>query len=498
MKLIKKLVIAGGGTAGWMAAALLAKTMGKNIEITLVESDDIPTVGVGEATIPPLLRFHEILGIDEREFMAKVNGTFKLGISFENWREKGHKYIHSFGYAGKDCWACSFVHFWLAGKARGIDYPYADYCAELLAAYEGKFAILPNHRMNYAYHMDAGRYARYLRELSEKNGATRREGKIEKVNIDEQTGHIKSLTLKSGEVIEGDFFIDCTGFRALLIEQSLHAGFEDWSHWLPCNRALAVQTESVSEPLPYTRSIAHDAGWQWRIPLQNRVGNGLVYSSHFYSDSQAEKVLMENLEGRTINQPKPIQFRTGTRRKHWHKNCLALGLASGFLEPLESTSIHLVQKSLIRFVQLFPSAGVNASDVDEFNRQTKFDIERIRDFIILHYKVTNRTDSEFWRYCKNMSVPATLQQKIDLFADSGKVFKVNNELFGEESWTQVMMGQGIEPRSYHSFADVMSDQELSDFLASIRRSMANLVSQLPGHQKFIDHYCKMIDMHGAA
>lgn len=280
MKLIKKLVIAGGGTAGWMAAALLAKTMGKNIEITLVESDDIPTVGVGEATIPPLLRFHEILGIDEREFMAKVNGTFKLGISFENWREKGHKYIHSFGYAGKDCWACSFVHFWLAGKARGIDYPYADYCAELLAAYEGKFAILPNHRMNYAYHMDAGRYARYLRELSEKNGATRREGKIEKVNIDEQTGHIKSLTLKSGEVIEGDFFIDCTGFRALLIEQSLHAGFEDWSHWLPCNRALAVQTESVSEPLPYTRSIAHDAGWQWRIPLAKPGGQwpGLLQS----------------------------------------------------------------------------------------------------------------------------------------------------------------------------------------------------------------------------
>lgn len=493
MKPIKKIVIAGGGTAGWMAAALLAKTMGKTIDITLIESDDIPTVGVGEATIPPLLRFHEILGIDEREFMASVNGTFKLGISFENWREKGHKYIHSFGYAGKDCWACSFVHFWLAGKARGIDYPYADYCAELLAAYEGKFAILPNHRMNYAYHMDAGRYAKYLRALSEKHGAVRHEGKIEKVNLDETNGHIRSLSLQSGELVEGDFFIDCTGFRALLIEQALHTGFEDWSHWLPCNRALAVQTEAVSAPLPYTRSIAHDAGWQWRIPLQNRVGNGLVYASDFWSDEKAEQVLMANLEGKTLNRPKPIQFRTGTRRKHWHKNCLALGLASGFLEPLESTSIHLVQKSLIRFMQLFPDGGIYNSDVEEFNRQTRFDIERIRDFIILHYKVTSRTDSEFWRYCKNMSIPETLQQKIDLFKDSGKVFKVNNELFGEESWIQVMMGQGIFPGSYHRFADVMSDQELSDFLASIRRTMANKVAQLPSHQTFIDYYCKMTD-----
>ncbi|MDO3388493.1 tryptophan 7-halogenase [Gilvimarinus sp. SDUM040013] len=495
MKPIKKIVIAGGGTAGWMAAAMMAKTMGKNLQVTLVESDAIPTVGVGEATIPPLTTFHNILDIDEREFMATVNGTFKLGISFENWREKGHKYIHSFGYAGKDCWACSFVHFWLAGKARGIDYPYADYCAELLAAYEGKFAVLPNGRMNYAYHMDAGRYAKYLRSLSEKLGAKRHEGKIEKVNIDKSTGDIHSLLLQSGETIEGDFFIDCTGFRALLIEQSLHAGFEDWSHWLPCDRALAVQTKTVATPLPYTRSIAHDAGWQWRIPLQTRVGNGLVYSSRFWSDEKAAEVLMANLEGDIISQPKPIQFRTGTRRKHWHKNCLALGLSSGFLEPLESTSIHLIQKSLVRFMQLLPSSGVNLSDVDEFNRQTKIDVERIRDFVILHYKVTDRVDSEFWRYCKNMSIPETLQQKIDLFSDSAKVFKVNNELFGEESWIQVMMGQGVIPKSYHGFADVMSDQELGEFLASIRQSMAQMVAKLPSHQQFIDHYCKMTDIY---
>ncbi|MBU2887855.1 tryptophan 7-halogenase [Gilvimarinus agarilyticus] len=498
MNPIKKVVIAGGGTAGWMAAAVMAKTLGKKNEVVLVESDDIPTVGVGEATIPPLTTFHNILDIDEREFMATVNGTFKLGISFENWREKGHKYIHSFGYAGKDCWACSFVHFWLAGKARGIDYPYADYCAELLAAYEGKFAIAPNARMNYAYHMDAGLYAKYLREFSEKLGAKRQEGKIEKVNLDESSGNIQSLTLQSGKVIDGDFFIDCTGFRALLIEQSLHAGFEDWSHWLPCDSALAVQTPKVSDPLPYTRSIAHDAGWQWRIPLQSRVGNGMVYSSRFWSDEQAQEVLMANLEGEPLTQPKKIKFRTGTRRKHWHKNCLALGLASGFLEPLESTSIHLVQKSLVRFIQLFPSMGINASDVDEFNRQTKIDVERIRDFIILHYKVTNRTDTEFWRYCKNMQIPDTLQQKIDLFSDSAKVFKVNNELFGEESWIQVMMGQGVEPKSYHGFADVMSDQELNDFLASIRQSKSTMVSKLPTHQQFIDHYCQSKNAHNSA
>lgn len=487
---IKRVVIAGGGTAGWMAAALLSQTLGKRLNVKLIESDEIPTVGVGEATIPPLMTFHKMLDIDEREFLSEVNGTFKLGIEFENWREKGHKYIHSFGYAGKDCWACSFLHFWLAGKAKGIDYDYAAYCAELLAARANKFAVLPNGRMNYAYHMDAGRYAAFLRRRSEKLGVERVEGRIDHVNLNPANGQIDSLTLASGQNVEGDFFVDCTGFRALLIEKTLNAGYEDWSHWLPCDRALAVQTEPVGEPIPYTRSIAHGAGWQWRIPLQNRVGNGLVYSSRYMDDEQAKQTLLSNLEGKPITDPKPIQFRTGTRRKHWVKNCLALGLSSGFLEPLESTSIHLVQRSLIRFIQLFPAGGIVQSDIDEFNSQNKLEVERIRDFIILHYNVTLREDTPFWRYCKNMDIPDALRQRIDLFRDSARVFKIENELFGEESWIQVMLGQGISPSAYHPMADVMTDRELEDFLKKLRKSMHQLVDKLPSHQAFIDYYCK--------
>lgn len=486
---IKKIVIAGGGTAGWMAAAMLAKTVGKTLDITLVESDDIPTVGVGEATIPPLMTLHKILNISEREFVAEVDGTFKLGISFENWRDKGHEYIHSFGYAGKDTWACTFLHFWLAGLKRGINDKFEDYCTEMLAARANKFTAEKPAGLNYAYHMDAGRYAAFLRKYSEKGKVKRVEGKIAEVVVDPENGFIQSLQLASGEIVEGDLFIDCTGFRALLIEGALHTGYEDWSHWLPCDRALAVQTESVSEPVPYTRSIAHDAGWQWRIPLQSRVGNGLVYSSRYMSDEKAHETLLGNLEGKLINEPRPISFRTGTRRKHWHKNCVALGLASGFLEPLESTSIHLIQLGLIRLMQLFPFNGVNESEVDEFNRQMRVDIERIRDFVILHYKVTNRADTRFWQYCKNMSVPPALQHRIQLFADSGRSFQVEGELFSEQSWTQVMLGQGIVPENYHPFVESLGEEQLMSFLQDIRESKAKMVMQFPSHQDFIRQHC---------
>lgn len=488
---VQRIVIAGGGTAGWMAAAMLGKVLGRGHQIRLVESDEIPTVGVGEATIPPLSTFHKMLDIDEREFMRAVNGTFKLGIAFENWREPGHRYIHSFGSAGMDGWACSFINFWLAGKARGIDFPYGDYCAELLAAEQNKFAVAPNGRIKYAYHMDAGRYAAFLRRFSERCGVERVEGKIQRVELDTDNGFIDSLLLASGERVAGDFFIDCTGFRGLLIDGALNAGFEDWSHWLPCDRALAVQTESCGAPLPYTRSIAHGAGWQWRIPLQTRVGNGLVYSSRYMSEDQARATLLGNLEGERLTEPKALQFRTGTRRKHWVKNCLALGLASGFLEPLESTSIHLVQRSLVRFVQLFPNAGVVNSDIEEFNAQTQKEVEQVRDFIILHYKVTRRDDTPFWRFCQGMQVPDSLARKIALFRDSARAFKVDNELFGEESWIQVMMGQGIEPRSHHPVASTMDDGELAQLLEKLRTNTASLVARLPTHQEFIDYYCKM-------
>ncbi|WP_111642173.1 tryptophan halogenase family protein [Marinimicrobium alkaliphilum] len=486
---IKNIVIAGGGTAGWMAAASLAKLLGKHLNITLIESDAIGTVGVGEATIPTLLTLHRLLDINEQEFVAAVQGTFKLGIQFENWRGIGKDYIHSFGFTGKDCWAASFQHFWLKGAERGIVSDYGDYCTEHLAAREEKFAVLPSNGLNYAYHMDAGLYAQFLRKMAEKHGATRIEGKIDKVNLDHSSGDIRSLTLADGQTIEGDLFIDCSGFRGLLIEQALHVGYEDWRHWLPCDSAVAMQTRSVRDPLPYTRAIARESGWQWRIPLQHRVGNGLVYCSRYGSDEQAAQVLRDNVEGEAITEPRVIKFQPGIRRKAWHKNCVALGLASGFIEPLESTSIHLIQRGIIRLLQMFPQDAVCEEDINEYNRQTRFESENIRDFIILHYCVTERDDSPFWRYCRNMEIPESLAHRIELFRKTARVFKVPTELFGENSWTQVMLGQGITPQAYHPIVDMMTDQELTNFLDSIRDSVRRIVRQLPSHQPFIDRYC---------
>ena len=487
---IKHVVIAGGGTAGWMAAAAVAKLLGKTVKVSLVESEEIGTVGVGEATIPTLLTLHELLKIKEQDFISAVGGTFKLGISFENWHDVGKDYIHSFGYTGKDCWAAGFQHFWLKGKELGISKDFGEYCNELAAAKQNRFAVLPNQNLNYAYHFDSSRYAAFLRKIAEEHGAVRIEGKIEAVQQHEQTGFITGLRLESGQQVDGDFFVDCTGFRGLLIEQTLHAGYDDWQHWLPCDSALAVQTENVQPPIPYTRSIAHEAGWQWRIPLQHRTGNGLVYCSKFWSRDEAEAKLRGNLEGELVTDPRPIKFQTGTRRRHWVKNCVAVGLSSGFMEPLESTSIHLIQRSIVRFMQMFPSDGVRQPDIEEFNNQMKFEIENIRDFIILHYHVTNRTDTPFWRHCRTMEIPESLQHRIDLFKETGRVFKVPTELFGENSWTQVMLGQGLSPEQYHPIVNMMDEQELRDFLGGIHGSVERLVSQLPEHQRFIDHYCR--------
>ena len=487
---IKHVVIAGGGTAGWMAAAAVSKLLGKTVKVSLVESEEIGTVGVGEATIPTLLTLHELLKIKEQDFISAVGGTFKLGISFENWHDVGKDYIHSFGYTGKDCWAAGFQHFWLKGKELGISKDFGEYCNEWAAAKQNRFAVLPNQNLNYAYHFDSSRYAAFLRKIAEEHGAVRVEGKIEAVQQHEQTGFITGLRLEDGQQIDGDFFVDCTGFRGLLIEQTLHAGYDDWQHWLPCDSALAVQTENVQPPIPYTRSIAHEAGWQWRIPLQHRTGNGLVYCSKFWSRDEAEAKLRGNLEGEMVTEPRPIKFQTGTRRRHWVKNCVAVGLSSGFMEPLESTSIHLIQRSIVRFMQMFPSDGVRQPDIDEFNSQMKFEIENIRDFIILHYHVTNRTDTPFWRHCRTMEIPESLQHRIDLFKETGRVFKVPTELFGENSWTQVMLGQGLSPEQYHPIVNMMDEQELRDFLGGIHGSVERLVSQLPEHQRFIDHYCR--------
>lgn len=486
-KPVKRLVIAGGGTAGWMAAAAIAKTLGSRIDVTVVESDVIGTVGVGEATIPSLAFFHKLLDINEREFMHQTNATFKLGIQFEEWKAKDERYFHGFGVTGKDCWAAGFQHFWLRAKQQGLKADFGEFCLEACAAHHNKFAHLPQNGLNYAYHLDASAYASYLQKFSEALGVTRVVGDIRQVNINPANGFIDSLTLADERAIDGDFFLDCTGFRALLSQQALRVGYEDWSHWLLNDSAIAQQTELDAPAVPYTRARAHSAGWQWQIPLQHRMGNGLVYSRDFMDDDQALTLLHTQLNQQTLTEPKTIRFKTGRRLQPWHKNCVALGLSSGFLEPLESTSIHLIQQGIVRLLRLFPAAGVQQCDIDEFNAQTAFDVEHIRDFIILHYKVTSRDDSSYWRYCRDMSVPESLAHRISLFRDTGRVFRNGNELF-DDSWQQVMIGQGLMPNAYHPMVDTMTDSELQQFIQQIQNNIARTVQSLPLHSDYLAHY----------
>ncbi len=485
---IRRVVIAGGGTAGWMAAAALSKTLGRVLDITLVESEEIGTVGVGEATIPTLVTFHRLLDINEQEFMAATQATIKLGIGFEHWRDRDQHYIHSFGTTGKDHWTAGFQHFWLEGRHRGLARDYGDYCLELRAAQEARFAHLPNGGINYAFHLDAGRYARFLRQFSEGFGVRRVEGKIRNVLTRAADAHIEALELDDGSRIEGDLFIDCTGFRALLIGQTLGVGFEDWSHWLFCDSAFAVQSTSVRPPIPYTRSIAGEAGWQWRIPLQSRSGNGIVFSSRFIDNEAALATLLGSIEGEPLLEPRLLRFCPGQRQRSWQGNCVALGLAGGFLEPLESTNIHLIQRGIVRLLQCFP-AVLSQTTIDEYNQQTAAEITHIRDFIILHYHVTQRRDTPFWRAAAEMSIPATLQHRIDLFRETAQVFRVPNELFAENSWVQVMLGQGIEPWSWHPVTRLMPDPELSGFLEAIRSTVERGMRQLAPHQQYLERYC---------
>ncbi len=485
---IQKIVIAGGGSAGWMAAAALSKKLGGSVQIELVESDEIATVGVGEASIPPIRAFHKLLGIDEQAFIKATQASFKLGISFENWQVIGKHYFHSFGQTGQQTWIADFIHFWLRAKSLGFAKDFGEYCLEHELAKHNKFAISQKPNLNYAYHLDAGEYARFLRAFSEHLGVSRTQGKIVSVKQNIQTGDIESLILDSGKVIHGDLFIDCTGFRGLLIEQTLHTGYQDWSHWLPCDRAIAIQTEKVSDAKPYTRSIARDFGWQWQIPLQNRIGNGLVYCSKYLSDEAAQQQLISNLDSDPINTAKVIRYKTGRRLKHWHKNCIALGLASGFVEPLESTSLHLIMTGITRLIQLFSFNQINPSVVDEYNRQSRDEIEKIRDFIILHYHQTDRTDTAFWRYCKSMDIPHSLAHRIDIFRDNALAFQHNNELFRIDSWTQVMLGQGIMPAQFHQAVNQMPTQELKQLLDSMSQHIEQVVQRMPTHQSFLNQH----------
>ncbi len=486
--LVKRVVIAGGGTAGWLAAAVLSRQLGMILDITLVESEEIGTIGVGEATIPTMRAFQALLGVDEREFMRATKASFKLGIAFEGWTRPGDRYVHSFGTVGKSTWMGDFQHFWLEAKARGDAGDIGDYCYELQAAEAGRFATDDQSRINYAYHLDAGLYARFLRTRAEADGLKRVEGKIASVDQDPESGHIRALVLESGARIEGDLFIDCTGFAALLIEKTLGVGYEDWGHWLPTDSAFAVQTAAVGPARPYTRAIAHGAGWRWQIPLQHRVGNGLIYASAHLTDDEARAQLLREVEGEVLIEPRKIRYRTGRRLRVWDKNCIALSLASGFVEPLESTTLHLIMTGLTRLMQQFPSEGISAAVVERYNDQSRRELEAVRDFIVLHYHL-NQRDEPFWRERREMTIPETLQARIALFEDAAQTYQGADDLFRTDSWLQVMLGQGVQPRGHHPMAKIMPREQLGTALRDIKRNIAAAVSQLPQHQAFLDRYC---------
>lgn len=495
---ITKLVIVGGGTAGWIAAAAFARLLGERLAIELVESEAIGTVGVGEATIPQIIRLNAILGIDEHEFLRATSGTFKLGIEFVDWGRQGSRYLHTFGDTGMNLGNVAFHHYWrrsVSGQAVPDPKGLWDYSLHQQAADQARFGKLDRvgntamAGLAYAYHFDASRYALFLRAYSEARGVTRTEGIVQSVERHGESGDITAIALADGTRVTGDFFIDCTGFRSLLLGGELGVGYEDWSRWLPCDRALAVPSERLPTLVPYTRATAKAAGWQWRIPLQHRTGNGHVYSSGFTSDDAAADVLLKGLDTKALGDPRPIRFTTGRRAAFWAQNCAAIGLSSGFLEPLESTSIHLIQSHISRLIQLFPRAGNPAALRDEYNRRCAAEFAQIRDFLILHYHRTDRDDSEFWRYCKNMAVPDSLSHKLELFAAAGRVGRDHDDLFRDASWVQVMLGQGIMPADYDPMADSVAPQQLGEFLANLRILIGRAVAQLPSHEDYLRQHC---------
>jgi tryptophan halogenase len=492
---LRRVLVLGGGSAGWMSAAALANALRGGCEIVVVESDEIGIVGVGEATIPPIKLFNQTLGLDENAFVAATQGSFKLGIEFVNWGEIGHRYFHPFGKIGVDFDATPLHHYWLRERAKGDQTPLQDYSMAWVAARAGKFdrptrdPRLAQSSFDYAYHFDASLYAKFLRAYAEERGVRRIEGKVVEVTQNGESGFLESVRLADGQVVEADFFIDCSGFRGLLIEGALKTGYEDWTHWLPCDRAVAVPCKRADEFTPYTRSTAREAGWQWRIPLQHRVGNGYVFSSRFISEADAEAALIANLESAPLAQPRLIRFVTGRRKLHWNRNCVAIGLASGFLEPLESTSIHLIQSGITRLLALFPDRDFDRVNIEEYNRLTAIEFERVRDFIILHYHATTRDDAPLWRYCSAMSIPDQLAYKLEQFENAGNIVSDGLELFQNPSWLAVFIGQHVIPRKYAPMADLRG-VDAAPYLASLRRAMAQAAEAMPTHQQFIDRTCR--------
>jgi tryptophan halogenase len=493
---IRSIAIVGGGTAGWMTAASLAKFLkALKVRIRLIESEQIGTVGVGEATIPPIMEFIRGLGIDENDLIRQTKSTFKLGIEFRDWTRMGHSYMHPFGQTGFDMGPLAFSAYWLkalrAGKAGRLE----EYSLQAVAAYAGKFmrpvpaANSPVAGITYALQFDASLFARYLRNVAEAGGVERTEGRVKSVSLESEDGFIDALTLDSGERIEADLYIDCSGFRGLLIEDALHTGYEHWNHWLPCDRAAAMPCERTQALSPYTRVTAKPAGWQWRIPLQHRVGNGYVYSSGFVSDTAAQDELLSSIEGKALADPLKLQFATGRRKRFWSRNCVAIGLSAGFLEPLESTSIHFIQRGITMLLALFPDRDFRSAEIDRYNKILGMEYERVRDFLVLHYSTTERNEGDLWGYCRNVSKPDSLQERIDLFRSHGRILREDFELFPTQSWLYVMVGQNIMPESDDPLVDMLDPQLVNDNLANIRDVVRKCAAAMPAHEDYIKQNC---------
>ncbi len=500
---INHIVIVGGGTAGWMSAAALAVVVGpQNCRITLVESEQIGIVGVGEATIPPIVEFNKLLGINADEMLRATQGTFKLGIEFINWGRIGDAYMHPFGVFGRTIRNVNFWHYWKKASDLGISPGLEAYSLNWTAAKQDRFlrsGSVPNSPLSsvpHAYHFDASLYAKFLQEFSTTRGVSRVEGIVAEVNQDTHSGNITGITLQDGTSLEGDFFIDCTGFRGLLIEQCLQVGYEDWTHYLPCNSALAVPSEEISPKHPYTKSIAHSVGWQWRIPLQHRTGNGIVYSSDLGSDEQARETLLANLPSPSLAEPRQLRFVTGKRKKTWYKNCLSIGLSSGFMEPLESTSIHLIQSTIMRFFALFPRRTGFEPEMERFNNLMDSEFRSIRDFLILHYKATERDDSELWNYCRTMEIPDSLEEKLELYRSGSWLNRDSSELFGQDSWLAVLDGQHIKASNYSPLVDTVPVNSLESMLRETRGVIAQCAEAMPAHEDFIARNCAASSISG--
>ena len=492
-KSLKHILIVGGGTAGWMTAAALShKLRGQRIAIRLVESAEIGTVGVGEATVPHIRFFNATLGFDEADFMRRTKATFKLGIEFRNWGRIGDSYIHPFGAFGKDMDGVPFLHHWLRLREAGGDVPLENFSLPILAARADRFAFPADDpaslhsTFSYAFQFDAGLYAAFLRDYAEARGVRRSEGKVVDVALDGESGFVRSVTLESGERIEADLFVDCSGFRGLLIEQALKAGYEEWTHWLPCDRAIAVPCETRGPLTPYTRATARKAGWIWRIPLQHRVGNGHVYSSAFISDDEAEMALLDQLEGPALAKTNRLRFVTGKRRRQWVKNVVAIGLSAGFLEPLESTSIHLIQLAIGRLIDLLPDRDWDPLDAAEFNRLMDLEYERVRDFLILHYTATQRDDTPFWNYVREMKLPDSLEYKMELFRERGIVVNYRDGMFLEPSWIAVYLGQNVVPRRRDPLSDKVPEDELRRRAGAIAEACRRAAEAMPPHAAFLE------------